>query len=372
MKRGIILICLLLLPAVQAIGVTPSSDSINFRPNLVKEIPFNFFPTNANNNINIILTGDLAQYATLSTKQLTGGGIVLVKISLPNVLEPGQHSISVHGSEQPADSSGIFAISGITVPIRIFVPYHGKFIEASLEIPNLNINEEGTIKIHVKNIGSKAIHQLYSKISILNNENVVKTLETNKLILPVEQTKTLQAKFSTKDLKEGSYKAIATIFFDDQEESLEKEFIIGDLIVSIINYTKTVTEHKINKFYITIESKWNNPINEVFADISISQNNNKLLTSTTPTTSLGPREVKQLETFLELTEISAGRYDIEFLLHYANKQSSLKGQLSVIKKEPSTTTIATITIIAILVLLIVWYVLLKKKTKGSKKHAKKS
>ena len=117
-----------------------------------------------------------------------------------------------------------------------------------------------------------------------------------------------------------------------------------------------------------MESKWNNPIDKVYSDISISQNNNQLLKTITPTTSLLPRETKQLETFLELTDINTGEYDIEFTLNYANKESKSKGKLNVIKKEFPTTIIATLTIIFLLIILILWYTILKKKT--NKKNAK--
>ena len=70
MKRGII-IFLLLIPLVQALGVTPPSESFNFKPNLIKELSFTFIPTNANTNTSLSMSGDLAQYVTLSKNQLT-------------------------------------------------------------------------------------------------------------------------------------------------------------------------------------------------------------------------------------------------------------------------------------------------------------
>ncbi len=362
-KRGLILLFLLSTPLIQAIGVTPSSESINFKPNLNTEFYFTFFPTNDNNDSTITLSGDLANYASIDKEEISGKSTVNVKISLPQSLPSGVHFVNVRKKKKSISETGISASSGITAPIRIFVPYEGRYIEASLEMPSLNTNEEGTIKINVKNIGSEAIQSLYAKILILNNEEIVKTLETEKTILPVEASKTLTSKFSTYSLKEGEYKAKATIFFDSQEETIEKEFTIGDLIVSITNYTSILTEHKINKFYITLESKWNNRIEEVFTGIAISQDSNQLLNTITSTTYLEPRGIKQLETFLDLTDISAGEYDIEFILNYAGRQSTAKGKLDVTKKgiEFSPTLIAAITVIIILILLILWYIIIKKK-----------
>jgi len=368
MKRGL-LIFLLLLPIVQAIGVTPSSENINFRPNLEKEIPFNFFPTNSNINISIQLSGDLVEYASLSKTQISGGETIIVKISLPSKLEGGLHFINVHGIEKPSGGGAIAASSGITVPIRIFVPYDGQYIESVLEIQNVNVNEEATVNIHVRNIGTQPVSELYSKILILNNENIVKDLTTKKTTLNTEETKTLTTKFSTNDLTQGPYKAIATIFYDKNKEIIEKEFLIGDLIVNVINYTKTAFEHEISKFSITIESKWNNGIEEVFSDITILKNDQIILTTTTPTTSLNPWETKDLETFLELFNVDEGEYDLKIDLNYADQQTITKGKLKVIKRglEFNQQTIAALTVVFILIILILWYVLLKKRGKNAKK-----
>ncbi len=371
MKRGLILL-LLLIPLVQAVGVTPSSENLNFKPNLLKEFHFNFFPTSSNTDIKIALSGDLSQYATIDKDFLRGGGIVTVKISLPKNLDPGQHYINVRGIENISNTQGISAGTAVSVPIRIFVPYEGKYIEASLEIPNLNVNELGTIKINIKNIGTKAISNLYAKILISDYEKEVKTLETERVPLLQEESKTIESKFSTNNLKQGNYKAIATIFFDNQQEVLEKEFLIGELIVNILNFTETAIEREINKFYITIESKWNNKIENIYADIFLLSGNNVLLETKTLQNSLEPWELKTIDTFLDLSTIIAGNYDIKIILNYNNQQSTKAGKLKVIKSPKlSYIEIILTSIIIVLVSSIIWYYLIRK-TEKNRKNAKKS
>lgn len=367
MKKAFLLLILLFIPLVLAIGASPSSKDIPFKPNLEIDLPFNFFPTNENTNTALTLSGDLAKYTSLDTNLINGTGTVTLKLKLPQTLESGQHVVNLHGSEQFESEAGIQAGSGVTIPIRVFVPYEGKYIQADMQISNINLNDEGIITINVKNIGSEKIEELYAKITLFSNNNPVKQLQTNKSPINPDQTIALNAKFSTTDLKEGQYNAKATIFFDSQQETLEKEFIIGDLIVEILNYTTQVIEHKINKFHITYQSKWNNPIINIFTDIEISKNNQILLTTKTPTTVLESREIKQIETFLDLSDISIGEYDIKFLLNYQNKQSSKQGKLYVTKEglTLSLTTIVGLTIALLLIILILVYILSKRKHEKS-------
>jgi len=321
MKRGHLLLILLIIPSVLAIGVSPSSKDITFKPNLEVDLPFNFFPTNENTNTALTLSGDLVPYTTLDKTFIEGPGTVILTLKLPQTLESGKHVVNLHGSEQFQNEGGIQAGSGVTVPIRVFVPYEGKYIQVDMQISNINLNDEGTITINVKNIGSEKIEELQAKITLFSNNEPVKQLQTDKTSLNQDQTTALNAKFATSDLHEGLYTAKATISFDGQQETLEKDFIIGDLVVNILNYTEKVPEHKISKFHITYQSKWNNPIQEVFTDIEISQNNQLLLETKTPTTALKKREIKQIETFLDLSDVSIGEYDIKFTLNYRGQQS---------------------------------------------------
>ncbi len=367
LKRGIILF-LLLIPLAQAVGVTPPSQILNFKPNLQTQYQFSFFPTNANDLIKVSLSGDLSQYAKIDKEFLEGGGSVTVTISLPAKLDPGFHYINIYGAEQPKNQAGISAGTGIQAFIKVFAPYEGKYIEASLEVPNININDLGIIYIKIKNIGTLPISQLYSKVSINSNNQEIKSFETKKIPLNTEESTTLEAKFTTNDLKQGKYKAIATIYYDSLEETLDKEFLIGDLIVNIINYTDTLIENQINKFIISIESKFNNPINEIYADIFIFKNNIEILKSKTPTYSLNSWESKNLETFLDLTNINKGYYDINITLNYQDKLTTLNGKLDIIKKR-FLPNINLIILLLIILSSIIWYLIIKKERV---KNAKKS
>ena len=364
MKRGI-LIFLLLIPLVQAAGVTPTSANLNFKPNLQTELQFNFFPTGANADIEATLSGDLAQYAILDKSLLKGGGTVTVFISLPKNLESGMHYINVVGTEVPSGGGGISAVTGITVPVRIFVPYEGKYIEASLEVSNINVNEKGIAYIKVKNIGTEAISELYAKILILSDEKELKKLETKKVSLNIEESKTLEATFLSGDLRQGSYKALAKIFFDGKEETLEKGFLVGDLVINILNYTSILREREINRFSILMESKWNTRIDELFAQIRLLDSNKEIVNTKTQQINFEPWEIKELNTFLDLTSVGAGEYDINIILNYANKQSNFIGKVKVVKIGPDIFTIFLL--IIIIIIIIVWYLLIKKKTEKLKR-----
>jgi len=369
MKR-VILIFLLLIPLVQAVGVTPTSANLNFRPNLQTEFQFNFFPTNANADIEISLSGDLAQYGVLDKHLLINGGTVTVRISLPRNLESGMHYINVVGSERPLADSGISAVTAITVPVRIFVPYEGKHIEASLDVANINVNEIGIIYVKVKNIGTEPISELYAKISIFNDGNELKKLETKKIFLNLEESKTLEARFLSEDLRQGSYKAVAKVIFDGKEENLEKGFLIGELLINILNYTEVLTEHEINKFSILMESKWNNKIENIFAEIKLLNNKREIISTRTQQIGLDPWERKELQTFLDLTSVDAGEYDINIILDYANKKSDTLGKVKVIKRSLEISNIVVLLVVIIVITSIVWYLLIKKKIGKPKKKRK--
>ena len=176
-------------------------------------------------------------------------------------------------------------------------------------------------------------------------------------------------------LPPATYKAVATIDWDEGQLITEDTFEIGTLDVDIIGYSAVFPQGQINPFNVEIESHWNDPIEDVWAEIIIRDEKIQ-----TPTIILDPWKIKKLTGYWN-TQLDAGSYDAEIILHYADKTESRKIKIEVkeqieevIEKPMIQISVNTLIIAAIILLVslnILWLLYLTKKKSDKKKNKKK-
>jgi len=103
---------------------------------------------------------------------------------------------------------------------------------------------------------------------------------------------------------------------------LEKNFRIGSLFVDITNYTSRFMKNSLQRFEIGIESKWNDPIEDVYANVKIFNATRNLFSFKTPSEKLEGWESKTVTGFLDTRGLAPGVYDGEIALLYTSGKKS--------------------------------------------------
>jgi len=183
-----------LLPSVLGLGVTPARTTVNFEPNLHKQVTFSVVNSESKDlNLVVAVQGELAKYVKLdktnvnilasqSTKEIS------YNVDLPTELSPGVHTAEVVVLQLPAEGelsdAYIGAALAVVTQLYVYVPYPGKYAEADFNAFNLD-NQNIQFVIPVISRGEFDLTSVKASIDIYTSLNEkVATLETNEVSIP--------------------------------------------------------------------------------------------------------------------------------------------------------------------------------------------
>ncbi|MEM4268075.1 MAG: hypothetical protein QXK37_04580 [Candidatus Woesearchaeota archaeon] len=388
----IILVFLLSILEAYALGVT-AHRGINFEPNLEESFQICF--RNSHNNyfpIEISVTGELAEYITLRDKTLTLGPYeskcTEYYVKLPQSIDKyGPVVTRIIGSQvmDPYEHGMFGAQENIVHKFTVFVPYPGKYISFELVSENVNQGEPVQFTLIATNLGQEDIESAKGFVEIYgadNYANYVTTVETKEKPIKSLETIRLYTFLQTADLKSGSYKAIGVLKYDGEKAQDEDTFNIGQLQVIINDYTRNLTRGRINKFDINISSAWNNRIERIYGEASITGVPSKMIT---PTIVLDPWTTNTLTGYLEIPpDTPLGEVDGKITLYFENTttknilvnitenpdaKKSLKEEPKEVKEKSIKEWFSATNIIVILIILFIildiYLIVHKEKKKGA-------
>jgi hypothetical protein len=375
----IILIALLFVKFVNAgLGITPAITRIDFAPNGSYLINYNILFAEPNQKVSVNITGDFVEYAKSDKKTLNASEGFTVYIDLPQKVNIyGNRKINIRVKEYSDEISrtGLSTLLEVVGLIVIRVPYPGKYGEIrNFYTYNANEGESFSFTLDLENLGSEQLNpeiyfEVYSDNKLLDKYNIgskavlTRTVETFEKIVDIN-------KYTA-----GNYNVIAYVRLDDSSNTLLKTnttLRIGSLFVEINNWTREVYLGKISPFDIDIESKWNNDIKSVYAEVNVSYENGSYADffKTSPV-SLGRWGKSVLNGFFNAENLAPGNYKANITLFYEETTSSKFVDLRVAvpevpKKESKILDYIIIFGVAgliILIAVIILIVLLKRKNR---------
>ncbi|HVY01814.1 MAG TPA: hypothetical protein VHA12_03560 [Candidatus Nanoarchaeia archaeon] len=349
-----------------AVGVSPGTYTVNYVPNLKQHFAFDFLG-DSNMELEIYASGDLAQYVKLDKKRITGNGGVGVDISLPSSIEtPGTHEIYIGARQvvKDGETQGFGIIGNVKGVINVVVPYPGQYVLFDLTATNANAQEPVNLTATFNNLGIEAV-EAYGDIKIYNSEKYVSTVDFGSFDLASPEKKVILKTLDTTGYSSGNYLAIGSFRYGDNKVvEANTTFKLGELFLSIINYTKILERNKINRFEIQVESQWNNPISGVYANVTVQGYPINFLT---PTANLDRFGTTVLTGFFDTTNIVEDTFNANVELHYDGKSSQEVVTLS-FKKETDYLMIGLIAgVIFLIILVIIVTLLLRRADKKNKK-----
>lgn len=341
-----------------AVGVGPALTRINFQPNLEFSVDYIVVGVGGDQELEIYSRGDLKDYVSFDKTNLTGEGNFKTTIKLPPHIEkPGPNPIYIGVIEALPEGGGMGARVGVEAVILINVPYPGKYAEVSVSVGNINEGEDLEFRVNVNNLGLENIDAL-TNVEVYSGEEKIETVDLGQKYIETQKEWEFMKKHNSSDYKPGPYKAIAVVNYGKITKA-ETEFKIGSLFVNITNWTTEVIEGKINPFEIEIESLWNTPISNIYADVNITDktNNGSVDFFKTPSVSLNPWQKTTLQGYLNAEKIKTGAYEANVTLFYEDATTGKIIEINVINpRKALIIKLAIGSIIGIAVLIIIYLV----------------
>lgn len=364
-----------------SLGMSPSSFKFNFEPNLEEKVTIRVADSDLNQLIRTYVVGDLKDYVVLSDNYFVGAGTLEVEIKLPYSLsKPGNHRILIGAVEDKnmstSGSGSIGGVSAIQVPIDIFVKYPGKYAEAEFSIESINAGEDIPYKLTISNLGTQALN-LSSSIKINAENSYADTISDTSSFYYIEPNEKIivEEKIPNEGIKPGNYIGFAEIDYGEKI-ILNDSFGVGTFLMNITDYDYQFTAGKINEFSMSAKSFWNSPINEVYLEVSVTDNGTVKSYFKTPIYSFEPWDEQTLTGYIDATNMAPGRYIGNLILNYDGKTINKLVALYMIKPEMSKTekllyiSLTVIGVFLIIIILLVIKIFLSRRNGRNKQYEK--
>lgn len=342
------LLMLLMVPVALSVGVSPPAKEYIFEPGIEGEIQF-YFRNNLEKPTTLIasLGGELADYATISSEKEMylnpqEKGYVDVSFSLPeHIGEPGWHSFNVIATEASGSGGTVGARGEVKVPISFFVLYPGKKLSIKLDAADAGVGQNVSLRLNVFNVGTEPVEQASAKIEILKDSKKIGEVSSEPFAVEVMESKNIDIYWNSEGAAQGVYLANAAVAYSLGEEYANDTFRIGTFDIDVTNHTKKVGRNAVNKFFVEVESKWNQKIENIFADINVLKNGNSVASFSAAEQSLEPWQKKRINGFLDAEGLEKGGYNISINVRFSSqgetKTKVFGGSIEVVDKEEAET-----------------------------------
>ncbi len=381
---------LLFITRVDAIGVTPGRLPVDFSPGLERTLGFTVL-NSEHKELSIVLTvqGELNTSIALSENLFTMHASeeskqVQYTIKLPDQLKPGQHHADIVVLALPEknkiDQAYVGAAIAVITELVVYVPYPGKYLEGELNVIGSDQNQETTFVLPLYNKGNLDIVRAKANIDIYSKLNEkVASFNTESISLKSTERGELVTKWKAA-VPVGTYRAVATVIYDDQTFETERQFNVGNQVLELQQVNvKDFTLGDIAQLEMLVENKWSEPAIGAYAQTQIFDKEGKVMADfKSPTYDIQPLTKANLISYWDTGGVHIGTYDASVFLRFGQKSSQKDLQLKVsdhditilglgyvISEKKSSGTSSTMTIlfivIGVLVLLnIVWFLVIRK------------
>ncbi len=356
----VISIFLLNLQLVLPLGISPAIQRVDFQPGLELEYSFKVY-ADPGQIIEVYSDGEFSDLVKFDKKELNGGGGFNIKIKLPQEIEiPGKHTLLIGAREKVDVESGAIGTSVVVrAPIIIQVPYPGKYAEISFSTHNANVGEPVKFEVTVASMGKEPIFAI-TNIDIYSEKKKIETLDLGAKIIENQKSDKFIKILNTSDYKPGDYNATAIVDYQAAIAKTSSVLRIGQLFVNMTNYTNEIIKGGIKPFEINVESLWNDPIENVYGEVSVLKDNLSITNFLTPSVILLGWEKKTLNGYVDTNVLEIGEYDLDINISYGGKETMNKGKLTIEMKQKYLVYYIMGGILISLILLIVLYFKFRK------------
>ena len=342
-----------------ALGISPAKMTIDFEPGGKFFSNFQSIGVASEQKLIVYAKGDFADYVTFDRTKLVGRQGFTAYLNLPNVAEkPGENKLYIMVGEEKKVEQGFGARLEVGALILIKVPYPGKYAEIKrIYVNEVNEGEPIDLGVEVENLGTENI-LVNSELVIYSDGEFFKEYDLGSRFINTKESYTF-SKTVHEGYDEGSYVAKGIIRYDSIIKNISREFQVGTLFIEVLNWTKEVIVGKIGEFNIEIKSKWNNEINNVYAEVNVTDDEEQVDYFKTPSIPLGKQSKGILKGHVNAEQLKTGKYQARIKLFYDGESSEEVVDFKV-KYEKQINYIYVVGGVVIVMLLIAFLVLFFK------------
>lgn len=334
---------LFMIPNVIALGITPGRTTIDFSPNLEKEIKFDVINSeNKNMNVAFVVQGELEEIITLDSNVVhfnseENSKSFSYKIKLPSELSPGLHKLGIVAIELPEDLDNeeimVRATVSVVTQLYIYVPYPGgKHLDANLDIVSKEETNVISFYIPIISRGEEYIEEVKGVIEIYQENEKIVEIETNKLSISLGERKELEGVWDP-DVVPGKYNAIATVDYDGNKLTLEKQFEIGEEFIRVLGVSVNDFQlGEVAKIKILVQNKQSNKIDTSRANLDIYDSElTRIIDLKSEDYEIPGLSNKELIIYWDTENIEGGQYTSELKVNYDEKVSTKNLKMDISK-----------------------------------------
>jgi len=357
---------------VSAIAITPAARTISYSPGETIRLSFGIFDFGAGMTYEAIVTGAYSENVQVVKE---GEGTLLIDFTMPEDATPGPHQLLVGIAQVPIGDSdgGISAIASVLSQVNFFVPYPAKYAEIGIKNTDVAAGKMAYFTVKLEGYGEETINKITGTVDIvdLNNKTVAVVPLSERNDLMFLQKTEMFAQWDTENASAGIYKIVANVDYDGIKATAEGTLRIGVLSVNINSIRAIGTvERGLVKINIDVESIWNEPIGNIYAEGWITKNASTLATLKSSTTRLPPWEKNTLTMYWDVFGLDVGVYDLKVLLHYGNQSKETTTQIYLMEEETEEEEEKVSTMlygaVLLLVLAVVFLIIILIKIKGGR------
>lgn len=321
----IVMMLLILASSVNALGAGPSRKVVNFASGLQE------YELRVINNeykdlrAKIEFAGELAQYASVSSDFVyipkdQNEQIIRYRLNLPAELKSGPHTLDIVVTELGDEGAGVQTLLRLISKLVVNVAYPDKYLEAKLLIDSADINEETVFNIQLFNLGSDDITDAHALIEVFALDGTkIAEFGSNSISLASGSSGKVAGKWFA-NVRKGAYQAVATVNYDGRQILLDSQFDVGKMNIEIKNVlVENFYLGGVAKFDIYLYNDWNYMLDDVYAQMRISQGGKIFVDTKTAPASISSGEVGKLEAFWQTEGINAGKYLVDLVVNYAGR-----------------------------------------------------
>ncbi len=316
------LACLLLLTSFASavgIGTQKFLQTYDAFPGDVLVLRYGVYPnSDIVQDYKITVSGDIGKISTIEPpspiKQLSKGDVTpfTVTIKIPEGFPGGLYLTHITVMEStPYGGDFINVLTAASDDITVKVYNKGKFMKSRIDQLPLNDIDTPAVKLVYENWGTEAIQHIYSDVGFYTSEGKLLKIVNRTGEVPFLGTTIAsenRVEFPSLKLASGTYHVRAEIHAADVPTLVvEKDIVIGEQNVVLLNYTSNIEVKKINRMNFTIQSKWNHILKDVYLAFTIPQLDGVRIQSST--FELGRLEKKDIIVYWDVGEIDLGLYE---------------------------------------------------------------
>lgn len=312
----------LTLNNIVALGISPGRITITEK-DANKTFYFNILNSEGKAmDVSFSTSGELGQYIILDT---TGASFLpsesskifsyRLNVDKEN-LNPGDNKGNIVVTE--ISDSEVSAVSTPSVISQLVyrVPLAEKAISTDVNIIEFDGNAT-TFIIPVINEGIKNLQDVHTQVDIYSGDELVDTVQSDSVSIGSLERKEFDLKWYS-NLDTGFYNASVSVFYDEDVETLNKQFVGGDLFIGVFDFfVKNFKPGSAVEFNVLVDNRLGDVLDGVYVKLFLSDKNGKEVADVRSASyKVLPGTNSVIPLFLDTSNLSNGDYTGKLVVNY--------------------------------------------------------